>query len=96
MKRIPPRPDLGHVKKQAKDLLAGYRRGEPEALARFRNALPSAAGLGDAAIAALCLRLHDAQSCLAREHGFASWADFQGFVLARRALVDDPERATLQ
>ncbi|MBV7453565.1 hypothetical protein KW843_03675 [Acidovorax sp. sif1233] len=96
MKRIPPRPDLGHLKKQAKDLLAGYRSGEPEALARFRAALPAAAGQGDAAIAALGLRLHDAQSCLAREHGFASWADFQGFVLARRALVDDPVRATLQ
>ena len=96
MKRIPPRPDLGHLKKQAKDLLARYRSGEPEALARFRIALPAAAGQADEAIAAMGLRLHDAQSCLAREHGFASWADFQGFVLARRALVDDPERATLQ
>jgi len=96
VKRIPPRPDLGHLKKQAKDLLARYRSGEPEALARFRIALPAAAGQADEAIAALGLRLHDAQSCLAREHGFASWADFQGFVLARRALVDDPERATQQ
>ena len=96
MKRIPSRPDLGHLKKQAKDLLAGYRSGEPWALARFRAALPAAAGRADAAIADLGLKLHDAQSCLAREHGFASWADFQGFVLARRALVDDPQRATLQ
>ncbi|MBT9514870.1 MAG: hypothetical protein IV104_21225 [Acidovorax sp.] len=96
MKRLPPRPDLGHLKKQAKDLLASYRSGHPEALARFRAALPAAAGHGDAAIAAMGLKLHDAQSCLAREHGFAAWPDFQGFVLARRALVDDPERATLQ
>ena len=94
--RIPPRPDLGHLKKQAKDLLASYRRGEPVALARFRAALPAAAGRADAAIADLGLKLHDAQSCLAREHGFASWADLRGFVLARRALVDDPGRATLQ
>lgn len=96
MKRIPPRPDLGHLKKQAKDLLASYRNGEPEVLARFRAALPAAAGRADKAVAAMDLRLHDAQSCLAREHGFASWSDFQGFVLARRALVDDPHRATLQ
>ncbi|RQO79968.1 ankyrin repeat domain-containing protein [Acidovorax sp. FJL06] len=96
MKRLPPRPDLGHLKKQAKDLLAGYRSGERGALARFRAALPAAAGRSDAAIAALGLRLHDAQSCLAREHGFAAWPDFQGFVLARRALVDDPGRATVQ
>ncbi|MGE0024739.1 MAG: hypothetical protein AB7S70_14040, partial [Hyphomicrobium sp.] len=70
MKRLPARPDLGQLKKQAKDLLALYRRGEPEAFARFRDTLPAAAGKNDEAIATLALRLHDAQSCVAREHGF--------------------------
>jgi len=41
----------------------------------------------------MSLRLHDAQSCLAREHGFPSWADLQLFVHARRALADDPNLA---
>jgi ankyrin repeat protein len=95
MKRIPARPDLGHLKKQAKELLALYRRNDPEATTRFREALPAAAGKTDTAIAALGLRLHDAQSCVAREYGFASWADLQGFVLARRAQVDDPAKALL-
>lgn len=81
MKRLPARPDLGHLKKQAKDLLRRCREGDAEAAQRLGVPAP---------------RLHDAQHCLAREHGFASWADFQGFVLARRALADDPERATLQ
>lgn len=81
MKRIPARPDLGHLKKQAKDLLRRGREGDPEATRRLGVPEP---------------RLHDAQHCLAREHGFASWADFQGFVLARRALADDPERAVQQ
>ncbi|WP_432731815.1 hypothetical protein [Variovorax sp. W6] len=96
MKRMPARPDLGHLKKQAKELLALYRSNDPTATTRFREALPAAAGKSDAAIAAMGLRLHDAQSCIAREYGFQSWADLQGFVLARRSQTDDPARAVLQ
>jgi ankyrin repeat protein len=96
MKRMPARPDLGHLKKQAKELLALYRSNDPTATTRFREVLPAAAGKSDAAIAALGLRLHDAQSCIAREYGFPSWADLQGFVLARRSQADDPAKAVLQ
>lgn len=95
MKRIPARPDIDHLKKQAKTLLALCRNNDPTALARFRDALPAAANKSDPAIAALGLRLHDAQSCVAREYGFASWADLNGFVLARRSQVDDPARSVL-
>jgi|GEM_PF-163971 len=95
VKRIPARPDLGHLKKQAKELLAGYRSGDPATLSRFRESLPLASGKEDPAIAALGLRLHDAQSCLAREYGFVSWTDLQGFVLARIAQANDPARAVL-
>ncbi|MDM0122231.1 ankyrin repeat domain-containing protein [Variovorax arabinosiphilus] len=95
MKRIPARPDLGHLKKQAKELLAGHRRGDPAALARFCQSLPLAAGQDMAAIAGLGLRLHDAQSCVAREYGFLSWVDLHGFVLARIAQANDPARAVL-
>ena len=80
VKDLPHRPDIGHLKKQAKELLALCRGNDPAATARFREALPAAAGKSDATIAALGLRLHDAQSCIAREYGFASWADLQGFV----------------
>lgn len=93
MKRIPPRPDLGQLKKQAKELLALYRQGEPAAMQRFRDSLPAAHGQADEALAALALRLHDAQSCLAREYGFVSWSELQAFMQARRALADDPEQA---
>ena len=96
MKRMPARPDLGHLKKQAKELLALCRSNDPAATTRFREVLPAAAGKSDAAIAALGLRLHDAQSCIAREYGFLSWADLQGFVLARRSQADDPAKAVLQ
>jgi hypothetical protein len=90
MKRIPPRPDIDQLKKQAKDLLTLYRRGDPAAMQRFRECLPAARGKEDKDLLAMSLRLHDAQSCLAREHGFPSWADLQLFVHARRALADNP------
>ena len=95
MKRLPAQPDLGHLKKQAKQLLADLRGGDAAARARMRAHLPAAAGQPDAAIAAMGLRLHDAQSCLAREYGFASWAELAGFVSVRTAHASDPARGLL-
>lgn len=89
MKHLPDRPDLDQLKKQAKDLLAAYRRGDAQAIARFREALPAAAGKDDQAIADLALRLHDAQSCLAREYGFPSWVELSSFAAVRRARAAD-------
>lgn len=96
MKRIPPRPDMGQLKKQAKELLALYRQADPAAMQRFRESLPAFRSKPDEALATLALRLHDAQSCLAREYGFASWSELQLFVHARRALADDPAQALLR
>ena len=83
MNRSPARLNLEHLKKQAKELIRLYRRQAPEAYARFRQALPTAAGRSDAQIAALDLRLHDAQSCVARDLGFASWPDLRRYVEAQ-------------
>ncbi|SIQ56984.1 ankyrin repeat domain-containing protein [Pseudacidovorax sp. RU35E] len=96
MKSLPPRPDIGHLKKQAKALLAAARQADPAALERFRAAFPAARGKGDAALAAQGLRLHDAQSCRAREHGFDGWTDLLHFVEARRAQADDPHAVRLR
>ncbi|MEE3625169.1 ankyrin repeat domain-containing protein [Nitrospirillum sp. BR 11752] len=79
------------MKRQAKELLAAYRRGDADALARFRASLPAAQGRDDASLAAQRLRLHDAQSCLAREYGFPSWADLDAFVASRRATANEAE-----
>ena len=59
MKRIPPRPDLGQLKKQAKELLALYRQGDPAAKQRLRESLPAARGKLDDAGDAWVLS-HDA------------------------------------
>lgn len=80
MDRSPDRLNLDHLKKQAKDLIRLYRERDAAAMARFRAALPAAAGHSDDAISSLQLRLHDAQSCIAREHGFTSWPDLKRYV----------------
>lgn len=93
IKRIPARPDLAHLKKQAKQLLTDWRHGMPSAIERLRAFLPAATALDAVALAAREPRLFEAQSCVAREYGFASWTELAGFVAARRAVTDDPARA---
>jgi ankyrin repeat protein len=67
---LPDRPNLEHLKKQAKNLLEALRAGAPDAARRF---------------AALDLpperaQLHGAQLVIAREFGFASWARLKGHI----------------
>jgi hypothetical protein len=80
MKNLPPKANLDHLKKQAKELLRLYRNGNAAAIARFAHHLPAAAHRTDSEVTALQLRLHDAQSCIAREYGFSSWADLALYV----------------
>ena len=80
MNPLPDRLNLDHLKKQAKELIRLYRSRDAAAMARFRRALPAAAGRSDEDISSQQLRLHDAQSCIAREHGFASWPDLKHYV----------------
>ncbi|AIE87733.1 ankyrin repeat domain-containing protein [Fimbriimonas ginsengisoli] len=76
-KQLPPRPNLDHLREQAKSLLSEFRQGVPEASARFVEHLP---GLKQNAVA-----LHDAQSVVAREYGFPSWAKLIAHVEEVRA-----------
>jgi ankyrin repeat protein len=89
MNRLPDRPNLDHLKKQAKDLMRRYRDRSPEAIAQLRHLLPAAAGRTDDEIAALELRLHDAQSCIARSYGFVSGSDLKQYVEAQSGPRDD-------
>jgi ankyrin repeat protein len=72
-RRLPEKPNLDHLRKQAKDLLADYRDSKPAAIAEVtrheRNA-PAAAEFA----------LHGAQRILARSYGFASWPKLKAFV----------------
>ena len=89
MPSLPERPNLDHLRKQAKDLLRLHRAGDPGAIARFGAHLPAASHQPPSAIAALKLHLHDAQSCIAREYGFVSWLDLTAHVEAQALAHGD-------
>ena len=89
MARLPDRPNFEHLKKQAKDLLRLYRNHDPSAFERFRRALPAAAGKDDNAIAALDLKLRDAQSAIAREYGFPTWRNLRNNVDWRNSRTSE-------
>lgn len=77
--RLPARPSLEQLKKQAKELLRSCRAGEPEAVNRLRTA---GANFTDEP------QLADAQFAIARELGFETWAKL------RRHIEDQqPPRA---
>jgi ankyrin repeat protein len=91
MDRSFDRLNLDHLKKQAKQLIRLYRSRDTAAMARFRSTLPATAGLSNEDLLSRGLRLHDAQSCIAREHGFASWPDLKRYVEVQ--AVAQKERA---
>ncbi|PTX04108.1 ankyrin repeat domain-containing protein [Pararhodobacter aggregans] len=89
MHTLPDRPNPDQLKRQAKELLAAFRSGDAAAINRFRASLPAAAGQPDDAIRNAGFRLHDAQSCLAREYGFPSWSAMAAFVDTARLRDED-------
>jgi len=66
--RLPARPSLEQLRKQAKHLLREFRAGDASASSRVRAVLPRVIDSASA------LALADAQFVLAREYGFQSWA----------------------
>jgi ankyrin repeat protein len=85
MTTLPASPDLSHLKKQAKHLLRDANAGKPPALRRFMQTLPAARDTTVATLAARELRLHDAQSVIAREYGFVSWTELKRYVQWKRS-----------
>jgi hypothetical protein len=51
--------------------------------------LPAATGRNDQDISSAQFRLHDAQSCIARECGFASWSDLKHYTEVQAATQKD-------
>ncbi|WP_394831052.1 LON peptidase substrate-binding domain-containing protein [Pendulispora rubella] len=90
-RELPSEPHIDHLKKQAKDLLDGHKRGDREAIARLKTALPSLASSSEGEAAQAPLALHDAQSAIAREYGFKSWKELSDEVERRRSTGLSPE-----
>jgi hypothetical protein len=71
---LPSKPNLDHLKYQAKDLLRDHAQRDLGAAQRIREFHPRFAGATDAEIFKAHLRLSDAQLAIARQSGFPSWA----------------------
>lgn len=72
---LPARPSLEQLKKLAKDLVKGHGDKQPEVLAVIARHLPELKEKAADEISAYPFALHDAQSVIARQYGFASWSD---------------------
>jgi SAM-dependent methyltransferase len=68
---LPARPDLEHLRREARQLLQQLRAGDPDTVARLASHAPG-----------LATALSTAQLIVAREHGFASWAQLKALVSA--------------
>lgn len=69
---VPDHPDIEQLKRQAKELLRSAKAADPAALERMR-VVPEFARCSPDELARAPFALHDAQSAIAREHGFPSW-----------------------
>ncbi|HWA11209.1 MAG TPA: TIGR03067 domain-containing protein [Opitutaceae bacterium] len=85
-KKLPARPNLDHLRRQAKALLADLAAGQAAAAATFREHLPAAKGLDAAQLKAAPFGLADAQAAVARQSGFAGWPHLARHVAQLRAL----------
>jgi ankyrin repeat protein len=65
-------PDLGQLKRQAKELLEAFQRGSEDAVAEVRTHYRGAH--------AATFALHDAQLVIARSYGFDSWPKLKAYV----------------
>lgn len=88
---LPDRPHLDVPKREARELLGDWRKSDRDALERIRSRHPRFAASDDSAIATGTFRLADAQLVIAREYGFAHWAELKQRVeandLARELLA---------
>lgn len=88
-KKLPRRPNLDHLRRQAKTLLADLNRGDAEAARTFIRHLPEAAMMTVPKVRAAGYRLADAQSAIARATGFSSWPSLSRHVQTLRLLEGD-------
>ena len=88
-RQLPPQPHLDSLKKQARQLLKGYKSDQPDAVERIQAALvelpPSAAE---------SFTLRHAQQVLAREYGFSSWQKLADEV-GQPAVEEQPQNSYL-
>jgi uncharacterized protein (TIGR03067 family) len=95
-KKLPARPHLDHLRRQAKVLLKELTDGDGPAARTFIEHLPEARRMTPSAVRAAGFRLADAQSVVARQTGFASWPALSRHVQQLRALEGEWRFASLE
>ena len=95
-KPLPARPNLDHLRGQAKTLLATLKAGDPAAAHDFISHLPVAKRMSPADVRAAGFRLADAQSVIARKTGFGSWPLLSRHVDRLRKLEGEWSFASLE
>jgi uncharacterized protein (TIGR03067 family) len=85
-KSLPARPNLDHLRRQAKALLLALESGDDSAASLFLEHLPAASGMSAEQIRSAGFRLADAQLAIARKSGFASWPQLTRHVDQLRGL----------
>jgi len=79
MPELPDRPDLGQLRRQARELQRAATAHDEDALRKVRSVSTT-------------ITLAAAQLAVARDFGFASWPRMKAEVERRRATVNDSER----
>ncbi len=74
---LPEHPHIDVPKREARELLNQWRKGEPAAFARIRRRHPRFADADDSTLTAGPFRLSDAQLVIAREYGLAHWTELK-------------------
>ncbi len=95
-KKLVSRPNLDHLRAQAKRLLVEFRQGGREAIACIQTHVPAAESLTSEEVAQRDWRLADAQLAIAKQTGFASWPKLSAHVEALRSLEGTWEFESLE
>ncbi|HEX4824174.1 MAG TPA: TIGR03067 domain-containing protein [Candidatus Polarisedimenticolaceae bacterium] len=95
-KQLPSRPDLDHLRRQAKSLLSALATGDDGAAKTLIEHLPAAKEQTIAQVGNAGYRLADAQSAVARKSGFASWPALARHVTQLRGLEGTWEFTSLE
>ncbi len=94
--KLPQRPNLDHLRRQAKTLLADIEAGDKDALATLHEHLPAAQGMRTSQVRQAGFRLANAQSAIARQTGFAGWPQLARHIEQLRSLEGAWEFETLE
>jgi len=81
--KLPEKPNLEHLKKQAKNLLRDLEQGDSAAADRFRAQSVRPSGPG--------FKLADAQHVISHEYGFTSWPRLKEHVESLNRVLTPPE-----